>query len=1013
MKIVVLGAGKSSNEINESLLNLTNKHLQALSKNNKYEVYFVGGNDFYNYVSSYPDFNFYFNKEWESTGVLASLFMARELFNGEEDILVTYSDILFSQATFDYIVNARKPIVIATKELTFGKGRQWHKAEKVDIDDGIVKSIGKHVTASNQFLGIMKVQASEQQKFKLFLETLSKKQNSKIHEADNFSKAYLTDFLHEYAQRHNIYVQPIDTAWAEIDYPKDVERFIFGTKAETLRKLKEKITTSVILDQVCIEVGAWLKNERECVDLIQSTFSESTLVIRSSTFAEDSKENSFAGAFESVLNVKKDSIEEIQNAITQVIKSYKQYGVDELHKNQILIQPQLQGVLISGVVMTRDIVTGAPYYTVNYDDISSLTDTITSGTENLKSLICLREHINKVKHPQLYKLLVAVQEVETIIDSSTLDIEFAITTDNIYLFQARPITTLYGKELNKIDELYQFIEKELLGYKQLVGRKSQNLLGRRSLYANMPDWNPAEIIGIRPKPLASSLYKYLIMDEIWLQSRKEIGYHVPTSEVLMQMYCGQPYIDTRVSFNTLVPNNLPLEIKEKLVNYYIEKLERNPQLHDKVEFDILYTCYDFTSPIRLQELEDADFTIEEIGIILNSLLALTNQIITGKVASIEEQHKRLEELEKKREVLTSNDNKSIYFIRTLLNDCRKYGTLPFSNFARYAFISVSLLKSLVSIKVITESQYNEYLASIETVATYTMRDLELLAGGDVTKEQFLAKYGHLRPGTYDITSPRYDEAFDNYFTLSKDNLIYAEKNREVVDNIFSEEDYKKIDYILEEHGFELNASQLFKFIKESIEGREYAKFEFTKNLSLALKMIEKIAVDEGLRAEDIQFLTIEDILRNNQIDLNLVKDIISRNKQLYEKTELVKLPSLIKSDDDFYAFTYFESQPNYITRNSITAELLVLNDSINSLEIDIYKGKIIVIESADPGYDWIFSYKIAGLITKFGGANSHMAIRCAEFKLPAAIGCGEVLYNRVKESNKVLLNCGAEKIEII
>ena len=36
----------------------------------------------------------------------------------------------------------------------------------------------------------------------------------------------------------------------------------------------------------------------------------------------------------------------------------------------------------------------------------------------------------------------------------------------------------------------------------------------------MPDWNPAEIIGIKPKPLALSLYKGLITDSIWSQQRK-------------------------------------------------------------------------------------------------------------------------------------------------------------------------------------------------------------------------------------------------------------------------------------------------------------------------------------------------------------------------------------------------------------------------------------------------------------------------------------------------------------
>ena len=40
----------------------------------------------------------------------------------------------------------------------------------------------------------------------------------------------------------------------------------------------------------------------------------------------------------------------------------------------------------------------------------------------------------------------------------------------------------------------------------------------------MPDWNPAEIIGKKPKPLALSLYQELITDHIWAINRDNYGY---------------------------------------------------------------------------------------------------------------------------------------------------------------------------------------------------------------------------------------------------------------------------------------------------------------------------------------------------------------------------------------------------------------------------------------------------------------------------------------------------------
>ena len=41
-----------------------------------------------------------------------------------------------------------------------------------------------------------------------------------------------------------------------------------------------------------------------------------------------------------------------------------------------------------------------------------------------------------------------------------------------------------------------------------------NLLkGKYTLFSTMTDWNPAEIIGLKPNPLSYSIYKELITDK--------------------------------------------------------------------------------------------------------------------------------------------------------------------------------------------------------------------------------------------------------------------------------------------------------------------------------------------------------------------------------------------------------------------------------------------------------------------------------------------------------------------
>lgn len=76
----------------------------------------------------------------------------------------------------------------------------------------------------------------------------------------------------------------------------------------------------------------------------------------------------------------------------------------------------------------------------------------------------------------------------------------------------------------------------------------------------------------------------------------------------------------------------------------------------------------------------------------------------------------------------------------------------------------------------------------------------------------------------------------------------------------------------------------------------------------------------------------------------------------------------------------------------------MLEEKINSAPLE---GKIVFIKSADPGYDFLFTKNIAGLITQYGGANSHMAIRCAELGIPAVIGAGEKSFEEWSNYNTI------------
>ena len=128
----------------------------------------------------------------------------------------------------------------------------------------------------------------------------------------------------------------------------------------------------------------------------------------------------------------------------------------------------------------------------------------------------------------------------------------------------------------------------------------------------------------------------------------------------------------------------------------------------------------------------------------------------------------------------------------------------------------------------------------------------------------------------------------------------------------------------------------------------------------------------------------------------------------YAYARVLKLSYLIRGIKDLHVVPIHRSEPNFITNKRIEKPCKFLQASaLNYGNINDY---LICIDNADPGFDWIFTKGIAGLVTKYGGANSHMAIRCAELQLPAAIGCGEELFERIKDCRKLELDCAAKVI---
>ncbi|HEB9356575.1 TPA: hypothetical protein RZK35_001289 [Campylobacter coli] len=771
----------------------------------------------------------------------------------------------------------------------------------------------------------------------------------------------------------------------------------FKTKAQNLKNLQTKLKKAKVLPLVLTSLEELISNEDKILSDIQA-LKVNKLIIRSSSLSEDSMKNSNAGAFLSLANIDANSKDELLKALYKVANSMPSKS------DEILIQPMLENITLCGVGFSVDKDNFSPYFCLQYDENGSNHSITDGSSKSAKTYYHYREHLD-FKDIKLQKIIELIKELESLYDCCFLDVEFAFAfkdnKEELFCLQVRPLV------MQEKENLFNALPKEALQRFSKRFTSLQDLrprvLGEKAFFGVMPDWNPAEIIGLRPKRLAFSLYKEIITDNIWAYQRDNYGYRDLRSHPLIHSFLGIPYVDVRLSFNSFIPKKLDENIAQKLVNFYLDKLNKNHELHDKIEFDIVYSCYDFNSSKKLQELLNHGFNENELKRLEFSLLELTNKIINPQSGLYLKDIKKACKLKERYDSIIDSNFSLIDKIYWLIEECKRYGTLPFAGVARAAFVAMQLLNSLVEINFISKEEKNDFLNSLNTVSKNLSKQTNNL--NSCTKNQFLIEFGHLRAGTYNILSPRYDENFELYFEINqKDNNVYLEDKA----FILPEEKMKALNTLLKEHGLEISACEFFDFLKQSIEGRELLKFEFTRLLSQAIVYIEELGKYYDIKKEDLAHLDIKSILNlySSLYSINPREQFleeIARNKKEYKLTQAIKLPSLLCNADEIFSFYNHSIIPNFITQKSITAFTAKENDK--DLE-----GKIVLIYAADPGYDYLFTKNIAGLITCYGGANSHMAIRASELGMPAVIGVGEENFEKYLKAKKINIECESEQI---
>jgi hypothetical protein len=491
-----------------------------------------------------------------------------------------------------------------------------------------------------------------------------------------------------------------------------------------------------------------------------------------------------------------------------------------------------------------------------------------------------------------------------------------------------------------------------------------------------------------------------------------MGYQLLPPADLMVMVAGRPYIDVRASFNSFLPAGISKNIGEKLVDAWLRRLDQNPAFHDKVEFEIVHTVLTPNFDDEFQNAYGDLLSTGERAEYRIRLADLTSLAFSGD--SLEKALARIAKLRTMQENSLPGERATVENLRQFdlalrltdaLEQCRTLGTLPFAVIARHSFIAETWLRAALYAGALCEERLSLLKRSIKTISGELTRDFSAVLEGNLSQTAFLHIYGHLRPGMYDILSPSYREREDLFAGVSEPltpppTFTFTLEEKEYMESLFNS------------CGLAVSAEAFLRYTRRAIAGREYGKFIFSRHVDHVLHLVKMWGCKLDFSPKELSMLPIYSIQSLGFQPLptagrEYFEERIDAGRQEYELGQAFKLAWLIRSPRDVYIVPQHRSQPNFIGSSAVVADVAVLLPDEAAPEM---AGRLVCIESADPGYDWIFTRRIAGLITRYGGANSHMAIRCAEYGLPAAIGCGEQIFETAVAATCLRLDCAAKTI---
>ena len=242
MKVIILAAGSGNrlkpytNDKPKCMVELLGKpilqyQVETLNALGLDDILVVGGYHIEK-IKGYQ-FKIIKNEQYDCTNMVSSLFCAEDFINRNEDLIISYSDIIFEKEVLENLLKSNAPIAISVDK---NWSNLWQTrmenplddAETLKIKDEIyVRELGKKPKniqeIEGQYMGLIKVRSDFIIEFCNTWHSLDKKDT---YDGQDFKNMYMTSFLQVFINR-GIKVEAAFTngGWLEIDTKDDLELY--------------------------------------------------------------------------------------------------------------------------------------------------------------------------------------------------------------------------------------------------------------------------------------------------------------------------------------------------------------------------------------------------------------------------------------------------------------------------------------------------------------------------------------------------------------------------------------------------------------------------------------------------------------------------------------------------------------------------------------------------------------------------------------------------------------------